>query len=114
VTILQKLKSAGVTVRCDEQHRIFAKPASRMTDELRLLIRRNRTAILGELEAAHRLAVKLVSAINACCDKRGDDASNRAGLIAESSQETPEHQSDLREHFEAEARRYSPSRGRAS
>jgi hypothetical protein len=56
---------------------------------------------LGGL-TAHRGTGALVRAINACCDLRGDDDRNRAGLIAECSALTPAGQADMREHFEQE------------
>jgi hypothetical protein len=47
----------------------------------------------------------LIEAINRCCDARGDDVTNRAGLIAECTSLAPDGQADMREHFEAEAKR---------
>lgn len=52
---------------------------------------------------AHRLLPDLVAAINACCDFRGDDDRNRAGLISEASNFTPHQQADLIEHFDEQA-----------
>lgn len=63
-------------------------------------------AALAEIED-HRPPVRrtaeLIRAINACCDARGDDDANRAGLIAECSALDPAGQADMTEHFQQQA-----------
>jgi len=54
----------------------------------------------------HRLAAALAGAINRTCDARGDDDRNRAGLLTECAQLTPEAQADLLAHFTIEAARW--------
>lgn len=45
----------------------------------------------------------LIAAIHRACDARGDVDHIRAGLIAESTRFDPRQQTDLIEHFRAEA-----------
>lgn len=61
---------------------------------------------LGNL-TAHRLPAALIDSINRCCDVRGDDDRNRADLIAEAATLPPHLMADAREHFDAEAERFS-------
>ncbi len=67
-----------------------------------LRVPENATRNYGDL-TAHRLLADLIAAINAACDERGDDDSNRRALIDESARLTPEHQLDMLAHFTAEA-----------
>lgn len=57
-------------------------------------------------QTRHRLAAALAAAINRTCDARGDDGRNRAGLLTECAQLTPEAQADLLAHFTIEAARW--------
>jgi hypothetical protein len=111
MSILRKLIDAGLRVSTDGQNRIAVRPASKVTDALRLLIRENKPELLTELEAAHRLAMELVAAIVSCCAARGDDAINRAGLIAESRELPPDQQADLRDHFREQATAWAKATG---
>ena len=76
------------------------KPAS-MRDLARdTLMRQQRDNVVA------RLATGLRDSINRCCDARGDDARNRAALIAECMRLLPSGQADMKEHFEQEAARW--------
>jgi hypothetical protein len=54
------------------------------------------------------LRAELVDAIDRCCNVRGDDETNRAALIADALELTPELQADLLAHFLIEIARLSP------
>lgn len=102
---MHTLIEAGLTLNT-EGTRLFVGPASALTDELRELIRRHKPELLAAVHEAEVLAADLIAAINRCCDVRGDSDRNRAGLIEESGDFTPDHQRDLIEHFAGEADRW--------
>ena len=81
-------------------------------EKLRVAVVCTRNTQLGGL-TAHRLPAALVSAIGRCCDARGDDEHNRAGLIAESASYSPHQMADLIEHFDLEADRWVLATGQA-
>ena len=56
----------------------------------------------GRFPADRRFAA-LAKAINQCCAARGDTEANRVALIVECAELTPAEQTDMREHFEAQA-----------
>ena len=100
--------SAATPCATTPQHAGCAPPSEAERD-------RNRVAQLHSLGSAtrnfgpltaHRRTAALVAAINHCCDIRGDDDENRAGLIRECCALPPVGQGDMREHFEQEAKRW--------
>src|SRR6186713_2201660 len=95
---LQTLVAAGLTVRVDGP-RLVVSPASLLTDQIRHLIRDNKTSISAELRAAHELTELLCAAVNRTCGLRGDTEENRVALIAECTQLMPEQQADIAEYF---------------
>ena len=97
-----ELARDGLTLTPAGEH-LRVAPASSITARHRALIADNKPALVALLRNAHQTALDLVDSINRCCDARGDDASNRAALIAESSLLTPHEQVDMKEHFDAEA-----------
>lgn len=104
--ILFALARAGVTVTlAGENLRIV--PASMLTVQHRALIADNKPAVVALLVNAHHTAQELVSSINRCCDARGDADHNRADLLTECRLLTPYEQADMREHFDAEAERWT-------
>jgi hypothetical protein len=62
----------------------------------------------GRDKELERRATALRQAIDRCCDARGDDDDNRAGLIRECSELPPDGQADMLEHYEREAIRWRP------
>ena len=62
--------------------------------------------VASERRPAEGLVEALADAINRACDIRGDDAINRAGLLAECAALPPEGQADLLAHFTIEAARW--------
>ena len=56
----------------------------------------------------------LVIAIEACCDARGDDDANRAGLLADAALMNPAEQRDMTEHFSEQAAIWRRVTGRCS
>lgn len=99
---LRTLLDAGLHLRADGE-RLIVAPASALTDELRDLIRTNKVELLIAVREAERVTADLIASINACCDARGDTDRNRAALLSEIGDFTPDHQRDLIEHFTGEA-----------
>jgi hypothetical protein len=99
VSALQTLSAAGLTLRA-EGDRIVVTPALRLTPELRRLAIERKAELL---ESFLIIAARLDESVNRCCDERGDDAKNRADLLFECSQLSPQGQADLCEHFERQA-----------
>jgi hypothetical protein len=60
----------------------------------------------GRDKELERRATALRQAIDRCCDARGDDELNRAGLIRECGELPPDGQADMLEHFQREAIRF--------
>ena len=108
--LLPLLIECGLTL-CTDGERLIVTPASEITDPLRELIRNNKADLLIAVRAAEIASADLVAAIDRCCDMRGDDDRNRAGLIAEASDFTPEQQRDLTEHFDEQAGIWQTARG---
>ena len=102
---MQTLLDAGLTLST-EADRLYVGPSSSLTDPLRALIREHKPELWAAVREAETVAADLIEAINRCCHERHDDARNRAGLIEECSQLSPEHQADALEHFRAEAERW--------
>ncbi|MBL8348887.1 MAG: hypothetical protein JNL87_01110 [Burkholderiaceae bacterium] len=98
--LLRHLRGAGFTLTLADGG-IRVAPARQLTDDQRQAIRDHRVELLTLLRLADPAA--LVKAINACCDARGDDDNNRAGLITECTALDAAGQADMREHFETEA-----------
>lgn len=98
--LLQHLRGAGFTIDAIDGG-IRVAPASALTDAQRQAVRTHKPQLLALLTCP--TPAGLVKAINRCCDARGDDDRNRAALIAECAELTPAEQTDMREHFEAEA-----------
>jgi hypothetical protein len=94
---LHYLRDAGFNLGIADGGGIRVAPAGQLTDADRQGIRDHKSELLVLLA---RPTAELVKAINACCDARGDDDANRAGLIAECSALTTAGQADMREHFE--------------
>ena len=103
---LQALIDAGLTLRTDGD-RLIVTPAPLITGSLRNLIRERKPELLHSVRAAEELAAALIASINRCCDARGDDAANRAALVAESASCPPHLMADLIEHFEQQARQFT-------
>ena len=102
---MQLILDAGLVLNTDGE-RLFVGPASALTDELRELIRAHKVELLIAVREAERVTADLIDAIQRCCNIRGDTERNRAGLIAEAGDFTPDHQRDLIEHFTDEADRW--------
>lgn len=103
---LQTLIDAGLTLRSDGE-RLIVTPASALTEPLRGLIRDRKPELLVSIRRAEALTADLLAAINRCCDVRGDNDRNRSDLIAEAATLPPHLMADAREHFVAEAERFS-------
>ena len=65
----------------------------------------------GRDKEVERRATALRQSIDRCCDARGDDDENRAALIRECGELSPDAQADMLDHFQREANRFGPKRG---
>ncbi|MBC7480708.1 MAG: hypothetical protein H7337_02050, partial [Rhizobacter sp.] len=79
---INRLIEAGLTLTTDGT-RLVVCPTSGITNSLRALIVANKSAIWSDVYEAECQAALLIASINRCCDVRGDDDLNRAGLIDE-------------------------------
>jgi hypothetical protein len=92
---------------------LSASPRANVKEVHRTAIRANRAVLIEELAAEKELLEALIASINRCCEARGDDVVNRAGLIEGCAALNPQQQVEMHEHFQAEAARFSfpPRRG---
>ena len=103
---MQVILDAGLVLNTDND-RLFVGPASRLTDDLRDLIRAHKVELLAAVREAERVTADLIASINRCCDARGDTERNRAGLLSEIGDFDQRLQADLVEHFDGEADRFA-------
>ena len=96
--VLQWVRAEGFHLRVSDG-KLLVSPASKLTDEMRDVIREHRPAL-----AALILAERLTAAIHAATLARGDTEDNRRELLAEVLALPAAQQLDLAEHFEAVTR----------
>ena len=104
--ILFALARDGLTVTLAGEN-LRVVPGSSLTASHRALIAENKAALVALLGTAHQTVLALIAAVNRCCDARGDDDCNRAALVADCKRLAPHEQADMREHFDAEAKRFT-------
>ena len=80
-----------------------ANPANRLTQSPPISRLATLAKVSGPEAEAQSLAEAPAAAINRACDVRGDDAVNRAGLLAECAALPTEGQADMLAHFTLEA-----------
>lgn len=98
VSVCRRLYDAGVTLALDGD-KLMAAPASRLTDEMRQLIRDHKPLLVVMLKEAHSTVDALVTAAMRACDHHGDGEAARQQMRQECLA-TPTHwQSDLLAHF---------------
>jgi hypothetical protein len=100
---LRRLHGAGLHLELGDG-KVIVTPRDLLTESLRQLIRDNRDDLLQMLvEADGLIHQELITAIHRCCDARGDDETNRAGLIQEAADLPQTHQVDMAAHFDEQA-----------
>ena len=96
--VLQWVRAEGFHLRVSDG-KLLVSPASKLTDEMRDVIREHRPALVALL-----LAERLTAAIQAATLARGDTEDNRRALLAEALALPTAQQLDLVEHFEEVSR----------
>ena len=92
--LLAELVSAGFSVEAADD-KLLIRPASKLTDDLRAALRQAKPELLQLLA----LQAALTAAMHRACNARGDDAANRAALLAECTELSSEAQADMLAHF---------------
>jgi len=96
--IFRRLHEAGVRLEMQGE-RLSASPASRLTDELRTLIRSNKPALVVYLDQAHQTTAQLIEAAMQACDFHADGPEAREQM-RQACIDTPPHlREDLCDHF---------------
>lgn len=98
-SILKRLWSAGVHLELAGNDRLFAKPADRMTDELRGLCRDHKAELIDFLQQAEATAQALIGAAMRACDAWNDSPESREQMRREVLETPPHQRADLLEHF---------------
>lgn len=98
-TILRKLYAAGVRLDLQQGDRLNASPASRLTDELRRLIRDHKPELVAYLTEAHQTSAELIEAAMRACDHHKDKPEAREQMRRECMDTPPHLRADLRDHF---------------
>ena len=98
MNLLPKLIDAGLTLETNGTD-LVVSPSKLITNELRHFIVENKPEIWRDVHRAELQTAALILSINRCCDIRGDDHHNRAGLIHEAGNCPPHHMADLIDHF---------------
>ena len=109
-TLLLGLRGAGFHVALSGDG-FTVSPRSALTDDQRRAVQAERNAVLSALKHEAEVKALLVASIDRCCDARGDDDTNRAGLLVECASLSPDGQEDMRQHFEDEAARWKRAAG---
>ncbi len=98
-TIFDALRDAGLNVSLAPDGGLSVAPASRLTQELRDLIRGNKAVLVDRLLEAQRLTARLIVAAMRRCDQFNDSAAARQEMRRDVL-DTPAHlQADLLAHF---------------
>lgn len=96
--IVKLLHAAGINLTLTGD-RLTAAPSSRMTDELRGLIRGHKAELMDLLQAAHSTTAELLKAAQLACDYHHDSEAARQQMRDECLALPPRLQADLLEHF---------------
>ncbi len=96
--ILRQLYAAGVRLEL-QGDRLSASPASRLTDDLRALIRGHKPELIAYLTEAHRTTAELIEASMRACDFHGDGLQAREQMQRDCLDTPPHLRADLRDYF---------------
>ncbi|MHB1199169.1 MAG: hypothetical protein ACYCZ6_06340 [Polaromonas sp.] len=103
-TIFDALREAGLNVSLAPDGGLAVAPASRLTQELRDLIRGNKAVLVDRLLEAQELTARLIAAAMCRCDEFGDSPAARAEM-RDDCLATPVHlKADLLAHFQETAK----------
>lgn len=104
--ILRELHTRGVTLDVNED-RLVASPASRLTDELREVIRSRKPELIQFLIESHATTEALLEAAMRVCDAWGDADKGRVQMRRECL-DTPQHlRADLLDYLLSQYRKDS-------
>ena len=98
LTVYRRLHDAGVSISADGG-KLLAGPATRLTDDLRDLIRAHKPALVGLLTDAHETTASLLVAAMRVCDWHGDGEAAREQMRRDCMATPPHLQADLLNHF---------------
>lgn len=99
IEVLRLLSAAGIRLELSGA-RLTATPASSMSDELRDLIRSNKSALVEFLYQAQATTIGLIEIAMRACDHHGDGPTARAQMHRECEDTPPHLRADLLEHLQ--------------
>jgi hypothetical protein len=98
ISVYRRLYDAGLSLSAAGQ-KLLAAPASRLTDELRDLIRDNKPQLMSLLAESHKTTADLLAAAMRACDQYGDSEQAREQMRSD-CMTTPLHlRADLLAHL---------------
>lgn len=97
--IVKRLWSAGVSLQLSPDGRLFAKPADRLTEDMRHLCRDHKAELIDFLQQAESTAHALIDAAMRACDAWNDTAQARDQMRRECLETPPHLRADLLDHL---------------
>lgn len=110
MSLLNGLIEAGLTLETRGAD-LLVSPHNLITAKIDTLIAGSKPTLWRQVREAEIETAALIASINRCCDARGDDDSNRAGLIADCKTLTLPEVKNLTQHFDQEAARWLRATG---
>lgn len=98
--IFRQLSAAGIRLEL-QGDQLSASPASRLTDNLRAVVRAHKPALIAYLAEAHVTTAELLTAAARACDRWGDSPEARAQMRQDIEATPPQLRADLLEHLQA-------------
>lgn len=98
-TIFDALRDADLNVSLAPDGGLAVAPASRITKELRDLIRGNKAVLVDRLLEAQELTARLIAAAGRRCDQFNDSEAARQAMRDDCLGTPPHLQADLLDHF---------------
>jgi hypothetical protein len=99
VAIMRCLWAAGVHLELTQDGRLFAKPADRMTGELRALCRDHKADLISFLVDAETTTKALIDTAMGACDAWGDGPEARHQMHRDCLETPPHLRADLLDHL---------------
>lgn len=94
-TITRRLWAAGLRLELTEDGRLFARPADRLTDEMRGLCREHKAELIDFMQQAEATATALIEAAMRACDAWNDTDQAREQMRRECLETPPHLRADL-------------------